>query len=132
MHEQVRPEELDSTLPEHCRGPEDIVAPRAGALLGQVVKIKFKITREFLGVDDELAVRPRGNSYVNRKTDCRRHNEAVVIVGVFTNQVDASRSTEDPWALIKQFPKRGLKRCNFHEVQQTHEFERAKPAFRRL
>src|SRR5215475_5753236 len=55
-------------------------------------KIELDAFGEILGIDRELPVIARGQGDPGRKADRGGHDEAVIVVGVLTDQVDASGS----------------------------------------
>src|SRR5579863_3713177 len=91
-------------LKDGCNA-QHVVAPRADAFLGQSVEIKFEIAGKFFGVDQEFAIRPGGNPHVGRKADGRGHDVAVVVVGVFADQIDAARRAKYPRKTSEAFLK---------------------------
>ena len=95
MHEQVRAMKFVPTLPKHAGDAEHVVAPGTGALLGQVVKVELEIAGEFFRVDRSAFDRARGDCDIGGESDGGGHDETVVVVGVFADQVDAAGRTED-------------------------------------
>ena len=86
---------LMAPLPKDAGNSQHVVTPCAGPLLGQVVKIELEITGEFFRVDYKLPIRPRRNGHIRGEANGGRHDEAVVVIGVFSDQVDASGRAED-------------------------------------
>ena len=102
MYEQVRAPKLVSPLAKHAGNAQYVVAPPADALLGKAVEIKFEIAGELFGMDDQVAIGPRGDGYIRREAKGGRHDEAVVVVGVFADQIDASGGTKDSGASTEE------------------------------
>src|SRR6266567_4982057 len=101
MYEQICSLKFVTTLPKYAGDSEHVVTPRAGALLGEMVEIEFKIAGKLFGMDHDLPVWPWGDRHIGRETDRRRHDEAVVVVGVFADKVDASGGAEDPGSIVE-------------------------------
>src|ERR1700686_5881083 len=93
------------TLSKDADDSEHVVAPRTGALFGQVVEIKLEVDGKFFRAHYELAIRPLGDCHICRKTDGGGHYETVVVVGVFADQVDATGSAEHPGMITEEFLK---------------------------
>ena len=102
MNEQVRARQFVAALHQDTGDAEHVITPSAGALRGKVVEIKFKVAGEFFRVDHELAIGSRGDRDIGRESDSGGHDEAVVVVGVFADQVDASGRAEDAGALAEE------------------------------
>ena len=64
-------------------------------MLGQLVEIEFKIAGEFFGVEDEFSIGTRGDCNIGGEGDGSGHDESVVVIGVFANQVDAAGRAEN-------------------------------------
>src|SRR5271169_3908887 len=95
MNEQVRARKLLSLLLKSGGNPQHVVTPCADALFGQMIEIEFEIAGKFFGVDHQLAILPRSNRHIWRESNGRGHDEAVVVVGMFADQVDTARRMED-------------------------------------
>jgi hypothetical protein len=80
-----------------------VVAPGAGSPPGQVVEVEFEISGKFLGADHQFAIAPWCNCHVDREPNGGGHDKAIVIVGMLTDQVDASRRTKDFGAIAEYF-----------------------------
>src|SRR4029077_2308095 len=95
-HKQVCACKLEPALPQNGSNPQHVVTPRADALFGQMIEIKLEVAGKFAGLDHQLAIPTRGDRHVGQEANGGGHNVAVVIVGVFADQVNASGSAEDP------------------------------------
>src|SRR5579872_2484936 len=95
MHEQVRARKLEPAFPKNRSDPDHIVTPSADAAFGQMIEIEFELAGKFFGVNREPAILPRSNRHISRESNGRGHHEAVVVVGVFADQVDAAGCAED-------------------------------------
>jgi hypothetical protein len=96
VHQQIRSLQLETAPLKDTGNTDYVVTPSAGTAFGQVVKIKLEIAGEFFGVDDELTIWTRGDRYIGREPDSCRHDEAVVVIGVFADQVHASGCAKNP------------------------------------
>ena len=90
-------------LPNKTGNTEDVVTPLSCALLRKPVEVELEITRKFLRVNYQLPIWPRSNCYIRREGNCGRHDKAIVIVGVFANQIDASGRAENSRAMAEKF-----------------------------
>ena len=95
MNEDVCPNKFMVVLSKNRRDSEYVVTPCADAFLRQTVEIKLEVAEEFFGSDHQLPIGPAGDCDVCREADGGRHDEAVVVVGVFADQIDAARRAED-------------------------------------
>src|SRR5258708_12664450 len=106
MYQQIRSAKFVSGLLKHAGDCEKVVTPRAGALPRQMVEIEFKLAGKFFGADHQFLVWAAGSDRdVSGETDGRRHYEAIVVVGVFADQVDASGSAEYPRVIPEELLK---------------------------
>jgi hypothetical protein len=94
-----------TSLLKHAGDTENVVTPRARGLLGEVVEIEFKLAGKFFGVNHELPVWPWGDRDIGREADGRWHYEAIVVVGVLADQVDAPGCAKDPGVIAEEFLK---------------------------
>ncbi len=99
----LAPLRVRSLVLKNARDAQNVIAPRSCLLFGQVIDIKFEVAGKFLRVDQKLAVRPLGDGKICRKPESRWHDEPVVVVRMFADQVDASRGAKDRGALAEQF-----------------------------
>ena len=86
---------VPSAAAQHSGDSDHIVDPCLIALLRKIVEIEFETPGKLLRLQYELAISARRNSSVRRKADCGRHHEAIVVVGVFADEVDASGGSKD-------------------------------------
>src|SRR5579883_2069268 len=78
------------------RHPDDIVAPVLTAVGRYTVQLKLELARKVLRAYYQLAVSTGSRRDPGEKSNGRRHYESIVIVGVFPNQIDASRRLVHP------------------------------------
>ncbi len=95
VYKQIRALKFVAALAKHVGNAEHVVAPRSGAGARQVVEIEFKIAGELFRVNDEFSVVAHGDCNIGREGNGGGHDESVVVVGVFANQVDAAGGAED-------------------------------------
>ena len=70
-----------------------------------MVEIEFKIAGELFRVNDEFSVVAHGDCNIGREGNGRGHDESVVVVGVFANQVDAAGGAEDSGVIAESCSK---------------------------
>ena len=81
-----------------------------------------------LGVDRDLAVRARRNPRQRSKVDRRRHHKAFGVIGVFANQVHASRPHKNLGLRLEPLPVQGTKYLRImHDSLPQREFKPQKP-----
>src|SRR5215467_2120047 len=78
-----------------------VVRPVIGCLGRAVTQIDFGTFVEIFGMDSEALVRARSNRGPSIEVDRGRKNEAVVVIGMFADQVDTTRSAEQPRSRCK-------------------------------
>ena len=103
MHQQIRPGKAIASVLKNAGDADDIVTPLAGAALGQAIQVEFEMLGKLLGMNQQFSIGPFRDGYAGGKVDGGGHHEAVVIVSVFADKIDAARRAEDPWALLEQF-----------------------------
>ena len=62
-----------------------------------MIKVKLEITADS-SERYQFTIRASGDCYIGGETDGGGHDEAVIVIGVFADQIDASGSTEDSGA----------------------------------
>src|ERR1700690_2202909 len=102
MHKQVRSLRLKAALHQDAGDTEHVVTPCAGALGGKVVEVKLEVASELFGVNHQLTIGSRGDGHVGREGDGCRHDETVVVIGVFANQIHASGGAEYPGPIAEE------------------------------
>jgi hypothetical protein len=92
-------------LGKHHRNAQNIVRPCALAVTGQVIQIELKLFGKLFRSNYQFAIRARRNGHTGGETDGTGHYEAVVVIGVFAQQIDSARGAEDsrrrPKCLLK-------------------------------
>jgi hypothetical protein len=85
MNQQVSPRQRNPALLQHDGNAENVIAPRARALRGQMVDIEFQRPGKFLGMNHQLAIVAPADGHVSGETDRSRQDETFVVVGVLTD-----------------------------------------------
>ena len=67
-----------------------------------MIEIELDLLGVILGTNHELAVRAWSNEDSGMETDRRRHDKAIVVIGVFPNQIDSSRCLVNAWRFAKE------------------------------
>src|ERR1019366_2061873 len=75
---------------QHCRDSAHIVAPMAGWTTREIAEIELPALVKVNGIDTQLAVSALPGSDVGIERECRRHDEAIVVVGMLTNEIHRS------------------------------------------
>jgi hypothetical protein len=96
MHQQIGSLQSTSMLAQDECDAQYIVAPGAGALGRQTIDIELEISGELVGLDQQLAVRPRGNRDQAGKLNCGGHDETFVVIGMLADQIHAAGRAENP------------------------------------
>ena len=96
VHEQIRSLKLVPALPKYAGNAEHVVAPCADALLRASGRDRIQNCRGILRSESTSLRSGRGGDcYIGREANGGGHDEAVVVVGVFADQVDAAGRAED-------------------------------------
>jgi hypothetical protein len=66
-----------------------------------MIEIELDPLGVILGIDHELPVMAWRKQGLRIETDRCRHDEPIVVIGVFTDQIDSSRRLVDPRRLSK-------------------------------
>src|SRR6185436_808240 len=88
--------ELHAARLEALRGAFDVVEPAASALGARSIEIERFVLAEALRDDAHDAIVARRPGDVGAAIDGHRQCESVVVIGMFANQIDATRRGEDP------------------------------------
>jgi hypothetical protein len=73
----------------------------AGGCGWQVIEIELDLLGIILRMDDELPISATSDRYGGEETDRCRHGEPIVVISVFADQVDSSRSLVDSRRISK-------------------------------
>jgi hypothetical protein len=69
------------------------------------LQVGFGAIEKITGMDQQFAVLAGRDSNPSIGSDGRRHDETIVVVRMFSDQIDASRRTIDPWPSAKKLMK---------------------------
>jgi hypothetical protein len=76
-----------------------------GAFFRQFVQVELKLFGKILRANYQLVVMARGNGYPRAITDRRRHNKAIVVVGVLADEIHPARRLKDARRRLKKLGK---------------------------
>src|SRR5580704_17853550 len=80
---------------QNDRDSQHVVAPSSGASLREIIQVKCEMSGKLLGLDKQVAVLSGRHSNAGAKTNSAGHHKTLVVVGMFPNQIDATRRAED-------------------------------------
>src|SRR5437588_2368032 len=90
MNERVGSLELVSGFFQNHGNPDRIITPRLGGTHRVVRQVYLAGLVKIIGAKDEACIRPWANRQPTIEINRRGQHEAVVVVGVLANQIDAS------------------------------------------
>jgi hypothetical protein len=97
VDQEVGSRELEAVaLPERLHGALDVVEPAAPLGRPRMIEIELLSLLEALGDDADPAIASFRRGDDRAAIDRHRQREAVVVIGVLADQVDATRRGEDP------------------------------------
>src|SRR4029079_19136964 len=85
---------------EHDRNADSVITPTLLRYGIRLVQVKRDLVFEILGSNLQFAIRAWPNRDECRQVDGCRHHKAVVVVGVFAAQIDASGRAKSSWIII--------------------------------
>src|SRR5579859_7058 len=90
VNDEIRARESEAGLFELQGDADRIVAPSAGRYAGRGVGIEIKrnLVAELFGINDEFAIVPRRDGHPTIESNGGGHDEPVVVIGVFADQID--------------------------------------------
>jgi len=86
---------------QHLDDAKNIVAPVSAGLAGRGSKVHFSGFAEVFGVNADGGVAARGDGGPAVEVNGGGENETLVVVGVFTNEIDATGSAEEASLLLE-------------------------------
>ncbi len=115
-NDEIGAAQSPSALLQHERDAEDIVGPVASRDRGRGIKIELARLVHDHRVDPEPPVGPRRRRGQGGEFERRRHDEAIVIVGMLADQIDAAGRAADRWHAAKAVGElhRQVTRLNAH------------------
>src|SRR5689334_6949454 len=92
---------MTGALEHHC-DTDRVVAPVMFRGAARLVEIKLDLVVEAIRFDLQLAIVARPDRGEDGEVDGRRHDEAVVVIGVFADQIDAPGRAKLSWSTTVQ------------------------------
>src|ERR1039458_2704844 len=92
LHQQVRATQLFTRPRQHGHNANHVIAPVPGALGRQMIEIELDLLGVIFEMNHELPIMALRNRGAVIEAVCRRHDKAIVVIGVFADQIDSSRS----------------------------------------